>query len=177
MDTSNNQFSSEQPAQTPVNVPIPTPTTPVIESVPKVVSTNQITPQVVPTPTPPPTQSTIKKNILLVEDDPVIIRMYSTKLTNSGYEVREAVNGQEALELLSTFHPNIILLDLMLPQLDGFGFLQKAKELIVNIPVIILSNLSQDTDKSKAREYGVVDFLVKADITPQDVVNTIQKHI
>lgn len=173
MDNSNNQTQPPQPSQAPASLvnqsPIPSTTGPVA-------STNPANP-VTSTPTPPAPQVVTKKNILLVEDDPVIVRMYSTKLTNSGYEVREAINGQDALEILNTFRPNIILLDLMLPQLDGFGFLQKAKELISNIPVIILSNLSQDADKNRAKEYGAVDFLVKADVTPQDVVDTIQKHI
>ncbi len=117
------------------------------------------------------------KNILLIEDDPVIIRMYSTKLTNSGYLVKEASNGEEAINILGNYKPDIILLDLMLPKIDGFGFLQQAREKITNVPVIILTNLSQDTDKSRAKDLGAVDFLVKADITPQDVVNTIQKYI
>lgn len=117
------------------------------------------------------------KNILLIEDDPVIIRMYSTKLTNSGYIVKEAANGEEAINILGSYKPDIVLLDLMLPKIDGFGFLQQANQQLAGIPVVILTNLSQDTDKTRAKELGAVDFLVKADITPQDVVNTIQKYI
>ncbi len=128
--------------------------------------------------TPPqPTAGSKSKNILLIEDDPVIIRMYSTKLNNSGYSVKEALNGEDALLALKSFHPDIILLDLMLPKLDGFGFLEQAKSTIGNIPVLILTNLSQETDKARAKSLGAVDFLIKADITPQDVVSAIQKHL
>lgn len=125
----------------------------------------------------PPTTNTTTKNILLVEDDPVILRMYSTKLNNSGYTVKEALNGEDALEAIKSFHPDIILLDLMLPRLDGFGFLEQAKSIIGNTPVLILTNLSQETDKARAKSLGAVDFLIKADITPQDVVSAIQKHL
>ena len=124
-----------------------------------------------------PTINTTSKNILLIEDDPVIIRMYSTKLNNSGYVVKEALNGEDALVALKSFHPDIILLDLMLPKLDGFGFLEQAKSIIGNTPVLILTNLSQETDKTRAKSLGAVDFLIKADITPQDVVIEIQKHL
>jgi len=126
---------------------------------------------------PQPTLNTNSKNILLIEDDPVILRMYSTKLNNSGYMVKEALNGEEALAALKSFHPDIILLDLMLPRLDGFGFLEQAKPIIGNTPVLILTNLSQETDKARAKSLGAVDFLIKADITPQDVVIAIQKHL
>ena len=126
---------------------------------------------------PQPTTNTNSKNILLIEDDPVIIRMYSTKLNNSGYMVKEALNGEDALVALKSFHPYIILLDLMLPKLDGFGFLEQAKSVIGNTPVLILTNLSQETDKTRAKSLGAVDFLIKADITPQDVVSAIQKHL
>lgn len=135
-------------------------------------------PSTTPTSQPPTTPApAAQKQILLIEDDPIILRMYSTKLTNSGFLVKEAADGQSALDLIGSFRPDIILLDLMLPKVDGFGFLEKSKDVLSGIPVIILSNLSQESDKNRAKLYGAVDFLVKADITPQDVVNAIQKHI
>ena len=175
MDNNNNTAQSaniSQPVQTNSALPLVQNLTQ--EPVPTPVN---VQPQITPNLPVKPMAVGAKRNILLIEDDPIILRMYSTKLKNSGYEVREAVDGQEAIEILNSFKPDVILLDLMLPKLDGFGFLQKAKPVLGNTPVIILTNFSQDTDKNKARELGAVDFLVKADITPQDVVNTIQKHI
>lgn len=118
-----------------------------------------------------------KKNpkVLLVEDDKFLVRMYEARLSAEGFKVETALNGDECLEKASSSNPDIILLDLMLPLLDGFAVLQrlKADEKIKKIPVIVFSNRSQQDDILKAKELGAEDFLVKVSTPPEEVIRKI----
>ena len=115
------------------------------------------------------------KKILLVEDDENIREMYQMKLEMEGYEVVTAGDGKKALELIEKEKLNLTLLDILLPKKDGFEVLkeirQSKNEKTRNIPVIIISNLSHPDDQREAKRLGVFDYLVKAKVTPQEVVN------
>jgi CheY-like chemotaxis protein len=116
--------------------------------------------------------------ILIVEDDPMVAKLYKTKLEMEGFEVIEAGEGQDGLQKLSQ-NPHLILLDLMMPIMDGFEFLEtiKKNQKYKNIPVIALTILGQDVDIQKAKRLGAVDYLVKTDLTPKQVVEKIREHL
>lgn len=114
------------------------------------------------------------KKILIAEDEHPLARALEVKLTKAGFEAKAVHNGQEALDLLQTFPADLILLDLLMPQVDGFSFLQKAKEQGVSAKIIITSNLSQTEDIEKAKALGAVDFLVKSDSSLADIVEKVQ---
>ena len=120
-----------------------------------------------------------KNKILIIEDDRFLIKIYQTKLKKAGFEIELALNGEEGLEKVKTFKPNLILLDLILPKMNGFEVLEKIKtdEAIKNIPVIILSNLGQKSDVKQGMELGAVDHLVKSDHSIDEVVKKVRMKI
>jgi len=119
------------------------------------------------------------KKILVVEDDPMISSMYKTKFEADGFDVFIADNGVVGLELARKEKPDIIMLDVILPQLDGFSVLDQIKkdESIKNIPVIMLTNLGTEEDKKKGETMGALDYLVKASLTPGQVSEKIKKAL
>lgn len=117
-----------------------------------------------------------KKKVLLVEDDKMILDMYTLKFTQEGYEVTQAENGKDGLELAKKVNPDIVLLDIILPQMDGFTVLKslKADPKMKDVPVVLLTNLGQDGDVKKGIELGAVDYLIKANFTPSQVVDKVK---
>jgi len=117
--------------------------------------------------------------VLLVEDDAFLREICSKKLTKEGYTVYEAIDGEEALAGLEEIKPDIILLDIILPAIDGFQILNQIRnnknKFVVNTPVIMLSNLGQEDDIKKAMDMGANDYLVKAHFTTEEIVGKIKK--
>jgi len=120
-----------------------------------------------------------KTKILLVEDDQDLQEMYETKFAMEGFEVVKAENGVEALNKIPTAKPGIILLDIVMPEIDGFQVLKdlKANPETKEVPVILLTNLGQDGDIKKGMELGAVDYMIKANFTPNEVVAKVKKHL
>jgi DNA-binding response OmpR family regulator len=116
------------------------------------------------------------KRILIVEDDQFLVKVYTTKLNKEGFEIQMAISGEEVMEKVKTFKPNLILLDIMLPGQNGFEVLEalKKERKTKKIPVIILSNLGQDSDVKKGMELGAVDYFIKTDLSINDVVSKIK---
>lgn len=119
------------------------------------------------------------KTILVVEDDPILSRMYSEKLAFEGFQVVNAYNGEDAIELVDEKKVDAILLDIMLPKLSGTDFLAQLRQKPVgkNTVVVVLTNLDQADEKKKAMELGAKEYLVKANQTPETVVQNIRKYI
>ena len=119
------------------------------------------------------------KKILLVEDDKMLTEMYSLKFAESGYNVMQANSGLSGYELAIKTKPDIIMLDIILPEMDGFSVLKKLKsnKITKNIPVFFLTNLKQEEDVIKGKKEGAVDYLVKADLTPAQVLEKINKFL
>lgn len=118
-----------------------------------------------------------KIKILLVEDDQDLQEMYETKFAMEGFEVVKAENGAEALNKVDLEKPRIVLLDIVMPEVDGF---QTLRDLRVNpktkdIPVILLTNLGQEGDIKRGMELGAADYLIKANFTPNEVVAKVKK--
>ncbi len=120
-----------------------------------------------------------KKKILVVEDDSMISSMYKTKFAADDFEVFIADNGVIGLELAKKEKPDIIMLDVILPRLDGFSVLEEIKKdpATKNIPVIMLTNLGTEEDKVKGETMGALDYLVKASLTPGQVSEKIKKAL
>lgn len=123
--------------------------------------------------------SSTGKSVLIVEDDPVLLRMYTEKFSHEGFNVLNARDGEEALIVAEANDIGVILLDIMLPRLSGTEFLKKFRETSKgkDTPVVALTNLAKDTEKKKAQDLGVKEYLVKAMQTPEKVVDTIKKYI
>ena len=119
-----------------------------------------------------------KSTVLVVEDDRFISRAYQDGLSRAGFTVKLAFNGQEALTALATDKPSLILLDLVMPVMNGFEFLEKIKNNTDynKIPVVVLSNLGQESDIKKARDLGAVDYLVKSDIAIHQVIAKVSEY-
>ena len=117
--------------------------------------------------------------ILIVEDDPVLLKMYTEKFGFEGFKVLNAKDGEEALKLSLVEKIDIILLDIMLPRMSGTDYLARFRqnEKGKNVPVVALTNLAEEEEKQKALKLGVKEYLVKAMQTPEKVVETIKKYI
>ena len=120
-----------------------------------------------------------EKTILVVEDDEMIGSMYKTKFEADGFTVLTANNGAAGLELAKKEKPDIIMLDVILPQLDGFSVLEEIKKdpALKNTPVIMLTNLGTEEDKKKGQAMGALDYLVKASLTPGQVSAKIKQAL
>lgn len=121
-----------------------------------------------------------KKIVLLVDDDPLIIRMYQNKLTNEGYKVNIAFNGEEALVQVKREKPDLILLDVMMPKMNGPETLKALKEdpNTKMIPVIILTNLEDNPQYvESAKKLQALDYLVKSEISLKDLSERVKKAI
>ena len=104
------------------------------------------------------------KQILIIEDEPSLANALKLKLSSEQYIVDIAENGRIGIEKLKINKYDLVLLDLILPELDGFGVLQELKSWQTKPPVLVLSNLSQDEDKARVKSLGAVEFFVKSDI-------------
>jgi len=120
-----------------------------------------------------------KGKILLVEDDSMIVEMYKLRFEEEGYEVLVTEKGSEALALVEQQKPDIILLDIILPEIDGFAVLQtlKADSANKDIPVLLLTNLGQESDKEKGINLGATDYFIKSKHTPTDIIQKIKEII
>jgi len=116
-----------------------------------------------------------RKRILMVEDDKFMVKLYEARLTAEGFEISVAVTGDACLERAPEFKPDVILLDIMLPLMDGFTVLEKLKANAetADIPVIVFSNRENPGDHSRASQLGAVDFLTKVNTPPGEVVRRI----
>jgi DNA-binding response OmpR family regulator len=114
--------------------------------------------------------------ILVVEDDKFLRELITQKLKREGHDVREAVDGEDGVRKIEEEKPEIVLLDLILPGIDGFEVLAKIKENPErkDVPVIILSNLGQRDDVERGLKLGAVDFLIKAHFTPGEIIEKIE---
>jgi DNA-binding response OmpR family regulator len=117
----------------------------------------------------------MSKKILLVEDDPFISEMYSIKFEKTGYQCEVATTGKEALSKTESFLPDAVLLDILIPEMDGFEVLTAIKQnpAVSDIPVIMLTNLGQKEDIERGEKLGAAAYIIKAHFTPQEVVEKV----
>ena len=127
-------------------------------------------------------KETTEKHVLLIEDDVFIQKAYQLKFGKNGIQTKVLNDGKAALEYIenaSSEKPNAVMLDLMLPFVSGFEILEKIRitKGWETIPVIILSNLSQESDIEKAKKLGAKEFLVKADVKIDDVIKKVKEYL
>src|SRR3989338_670001 len=117
-----------------------------------------------------------KPTIFIVEDDPFVLRVYQRKLSLEGIDVALATNGREALDRIMLTMPDLVLLDLVMPQKDGFELLADMKKnaKLKNIPIVVLTNLRQESDKQPVRNLGVEAYIVKSETSINDVITQIK---
>ncbi len=123
----------------------------------------------------------IKNKILIVEDYSTLRILLSKKLSKEGFVVEQASDGEIALEKIPIFRPNIILLDIMMPGVNGYEVLKQVRHdddaEIAGIPVIMLSNLGDDDDINKAMVLGADDYMIKSNITAEDVIEKMKIYL
>lgn len=122
----------------------------------------------------PPNEANKGKRVLIVEDDDFLRGLLSHNLSDVGYKVDSARDAETAFKFLGRHMPDIILLDLMLPGMNGFDFLSETKETRkLAVPVVVLSNLGSKEDIDMALSLGAADFMVKASVTPKQIVGKV----
>jgi len=116
------------------------------------------------------------ETILIIEDDKFLRDLIAQKLIREGYEVSEAIDGETGIKKVKEEKPALVLLDLILPGIDGFEVLSRMKEdpALTQIPVVILSNLGQREDVERGIKMGAVDYLIKAHFTPREIIDKIK---
>lgn len=119
------------------------------------------------------------KTVFIIEDDVFLVKVYQVKFRELGAEVWTASDGKVALERLLEAPPNVILLDLMLPGASGFDILAaiRKNERWKNVPVFVLTNLGQPEDIQRGKELGADDYIVKANLRIDDVVEKVKKYL
>jgi CheY-like chemotaxis protein len=119
------------------------------------------------------------RRILLIEDDRFLRKAAEVRLRRSGYEVITAADGEAALATVQTVAPDLILLDLIMPKLQGFEVLRrlKANDATRSIPVVVLTNLSQDADRTRAMAEGAAGYYVKADMSLDQMAETVARAL
>jgi len=116
------------------------------------------------------------KKILIIEDDKFLRELIVQKLIKEGYETTEAIDGEEGTKKVNEERPDLVLLDLILPGIDGFEVLTRMKRdpALASVPVIILSNLGQKDDIERGLKLGVAGYLIKAHFTPGEIIEKIK---
>ena len=124
-------------------------------------------------------QKTVKKYILVVEDEDIYAKLLQKRLTEKGYDVKVVGNGKSAMISLKKRRPDLVLLDLVLPIMDGYELLEKVRkdETLKNLKVMILSNLGQEVEIRRAKNLGVPDFVIKTNISLEGMLEKVRKFI
>jgi len=120
-----------------------------------------------------------KKTILVVDDHEFLRKFWQNKLSSSNYKIIQASDGDEGLKKAKSEVPDLILLDIIMPKVNGYEVLKnlKADEKTKDIPVIVLSNLGKDEEIKQGLKLGAVDFIVKSDVIPSEVEQKIKKYL
>jgi len=120
-----------------------------------------------------------KPKILLIEDDQFLSKILLVKLKRAGFDVFLAVDGEEGIKKAKEIKPNLILLNLILPKLNGFEVLSEIKKtpVLKKVPVVILSNLGQESDVEKGLRMGAEDYLIKTNLSLSEIVEKVKKHL
>ena len=121
----------------------------------------------------------MKKKVLIIEDEENLKFLLVQKFTEEGFDVEEAIDGEEGMKKLKENKPDLVLLDLLLPGIDGFEVLSRLKRdsNLESIPVIIISNFSQEGEIERGLKLGAIDYLIKADLTLDKIVERVRKAL
>ncbi|MBI2636831.1 MAG: response regulator [Parcubacteria group bacterium] len=117
--------------------------------------------------------------VLIAEDDQFLSRMYATKLSGAGISVVVAEDGKQALDAARKQKPGLVLLDILMPKMDGFEVLAELKKdpNLKDVPVVLLTNLSEVDDVARAKKLGAAEYLIKAHFLPSEVLAVVRKYL
>ena len=123
--------------------------------------------------------SPASKTILIVEDDPLLVTMYTTKFKKEGFHVLSASDGEAGLKLATENKVDFMILDVMMPKLSGIDMLTRLRQTPSGkaTPTIVLTNLSDQAENERIKNLGVKEYLVKANLTPSEVVGKVKKYL
>lgn len=123
--------------------------------------------------------NSMSKVVLLVEDNDFIRNMYQLKLSKAGLTVEEAVDGKQALEKIAAKKPDLVLLDMMMPNMSGIDVLKQLNKdkVIPDLPVIVLTNIMNSQAITEARDLGARDYIIKTDLTPSQVIEKLKPFL
>lgn len=116
-----------------------------------------------------------KGDIIIAEDDPVLRNLYVKKFSVAGYSIRTAENGEEAIKLLTERAPEVLVLDIHMPKMDGFQVLERLDKDTRPFPVIMLTNFADEKTKQRGKELGADDYFVKKDMTIRSLLDMVDK--
>lgn len=118
-------------------------------------------------------------HILITEDNEDLSMIYSSKLIAEGYSVATAGDGKEAFDRIRERMPNLILLDIIMPKMDGLEFLRKAQKekTLENVPIIVMTNLGQDEDRAQCEKLGAKKFIVKTELSIDDLARIVEDEL
>jgi CheY-like chemotaxis protein len=119
------------------------------------------------------------KTILIIEDEEIILDLLKRKLVQEGYNVLVARNGLQGLEIMQETKPDLVLLDIVMPQMGGFGVMEEMQRnnQLKDIPVIVISNSGQPVELDRAQALGAKDWLIKTEFDPKEVIEKVMKQI
>ncbi len=119
--------------------------------------------------------------VMLIEDDEFLRELIIKKLKNHGYNIMTAIDGEEGLKAVEEKKPSLVLLDVIMPGMDGFDVLKKIKEhkeeQVAQTPVIMLTNLGEDTNAQKAKDLGALDYILKANLSTDDILKKVDYYL
>ena len=121
--------------------------------------------------------SKVQKHIIAAEDEVFLLEMMRQVLTKHGVRVSTALNGQEAIDIIDRDPPDLLLLDLLMPQVDGYAVLQHRQEKNMTFPVVVCSNLSDKTNIIKCNEFSVSEYLIKSDMDDEQIWTVAEKYL
>ena len=119
------------------------------------------------------------KKILIIEDEELLYNLLQRKLSEEGYEASVAKDGVEGMKMIKEMKPDLVLLDIVMPNKNGFEVMDEmqADERLKHIPIIVISNSGQPVEIDKAKESGARDWLIKTEFDPQEVIEKVKKQI
>ncbi len=119
------------------------------------------------------------KKILIIEDEELLCNLLQMKLSEEGYEVSIAKDGVEGMQMIKKMKPDLLLLDIVMPNKNGFEVMEEMQtdEELKDVPVIVISNSGQPVEIDKAKELGAKDWLIKTEFDPQEVIEKVKKQI
>jgi CheY-like chemotaxis protein len=121
----------------------------------------------------------LMSKILIVEDDKFLRTVLAKRLKEEGFEIEEAVDGEDALQKIILSKPDLILLDIILPKKSGFTLLNEIKQdpNLSSIPIVVISQLSQPEDIAKGKEFGVKEYVVKANTSIEEIIGIVKQFL
>lgn len=119
----------------------------------------------------------MKHSILIAEDDKFLAETIAASLQDHGQETHIALDGEKAIAVMDEKQPDLLLLDILMPKVDGYGVLKHCKEMGYTFPIIILSNLSDDVNKESSKEMGATDYFIKSDMDEDDLWPMVEKSL